>query len=81
MIHKVHVSTTYAAVAAKTSCLFALVHKLKATENAMVNKKIMSIFIDPFSFVQNNTITGAMRSITASMVMMRREKTSMRFLE
>lgn len=72
---------TYAAVAAKTSCLFALVHKLNATENAIVNRKMISILIMPVFLVQNNAMTGAMSSTTARTVMMRREKTSIRFLE
>jgi hypothetical protein len=72
---------TYAAVAANTSCLFAFVHKLNAIENAIVNRKIINILRGPVSVVQNSAMTGAIRSMTARKVMIRREKTSMRFFE
>jgi len=67
-------------VAAKTSCLLALVHKLNAIENAMVNRKIINIFIIPLFLVRKSAITGAMSSITARIVMIMRENISMRFL-
>jgi hypothetical protein len=71
---------TYAAVAAKTSCRLAFVHRLSAMENAIVNRKIINILTAPLSRVPNKAITGAMRSTTARMVITRRENMSMRFL-
>ena len=72
---------TYAAVAAKTSCLFALVNIDSAAEKKRVKIKIITILIGPDSFELKRTTTGAISSATARKVMIRRTKVSIRDLD
>jgi len=57
------------------------VHKLNAIENAIVNRKMIRIFIIPPFLVRNSAMTGAMSNTTAKTVIIRRENTSILFLE
>lgn len=75
------IANTHAAVAAKTSCLFALVQSDSAVEKNSVNTRIIAIFVPPDSSALNRTTTGAIRSATASMVTTRRANISIRRFE
>ena len=72
---------TYAAVAAKTSCLFAFVNIDRAAEKKRVKIKIIAILKGPDFCALKRTTTGAISSATARKVMIRRTKVSIRDLD
>lgn len=72
---------TYAAVAAKTSCLLALVNTDRAAEKKNVNSRITPILTPLCSGTLNKTTTGAISRATASRVMISLTNMSSRSLE
>lgn len=78
---KKEIKDTHAAVAAKTSCLLALVNTDNAAEKKKVNSKMTAILMLPCSCTLNSTTTGAISSETASRVMTSRTRMSIRSLE
>jgi hypothetical protein len=73
---------TYAAVAAKISCLDARVHVARAPANASVKSNMMVTLVMPVveSEVPSRTKTGTMRINVAARVMSNRTATLMRWL-
>lgn len=72
---------THAAVAAKTSCLFALVNTDNAMEKKNVKIRMTAILTVPCSCTLKSTTTGAISSETARKVMTSRTRMSSRSLE